>query len=298
MKKNVLFVSLLLSLSFMHAQQINKLSLSDFYYPSFSPDGNKILVTSENYKGLWLYDLELSSLQQISDDFGAGYEPVFSNDGNSIIYRTNDYKERIKYSSLKEYNLQNKTHKSIVDNVRELSLPLVISNSAVAFVQENQIKEFSYSLMKTAEPIPVVFIEKSKIALIENGGKTIFEPWGEGNYIWPSISPDGKLLLFTLAGKGTFISDLDGNVFYELGKANAPCWSGNGEYVVYMIDEDDGQAVTASDIYMFKLSDFKVTKLTNTDEIYEMYPKCSSSGNIIVFNTDAGEIYLLNLDIE
>ncbi|MCK4295874.1 MAG: PD40 domain-containing protein, partial [Candidatus Marinimicrobia bacterium] len=120
---------------------------------------------------------------------------------------------------------------------------------------------------------------------------------GEGQYIWLSISPDKSKLLFTLAGRGTFITDLNGNALIELGYANAPMWSPDGNWVVYMVDEDDGYRITASDIYAVSSDGKEKVQLTNTQNTIEMHPNWSPSMDKIVFDTIEGNIMLIEVKI-
>ncbi len=144
----------------------------------------------------------------------------------------------------------------------------------------------------------LVFIESSKIAIYQNGEKKILTPAGEGNYIWPSVSPDKSKLLFTLAGKGTFVSDLNGNIISQIGYANAPKWSADSKWIVYMVDKDDGLRVTSSELYVVSADGNTKIQLTKTQEILEMYPEFDSTGGQVVCNTYDGKILLLKLSAE
>lgn len=52
-----------------------------FLSPSFSPDGQSILFTSEKYNGLYLYNNESGETTQISDMDGVGYQAEILDDG-------------------------------------------------------------------------------------------------------------------------------------------------------------------------------------------------------------------------
>jgi Tol biopolymer transport system component len=126
----------------------------------------------------------------------------------------------------------------------------------------------------------------------------ILAPLGEGNYIWPSVSPDGTKLLFTRAGKGTYFYDLQGNILANLGHANAPQWSPDGKWILFMKDYDNGTDVKSSDIFAYNLLNSQTTQLSDTKDIHEMYPQWSSDGQKVIFNSADGKIFLMELKAE
>lgn len=66
-------------------------------------------------------------------------------------------------------------------------------------------------------------------------------------YIWVSLSPNGKYILYNVPLKGTFVCTLKGDVVAEIGRLNAPVWYDN-DIVIGMDDYDDGNNFTSSDI--------------------------------------------------
>ena len=68
-------------------QQV-KTGMTKVYHPRFMPDGKTLLVTSEDYNGLGLVDIEKQSYTKLTDMQGAGYYPVISADGKTILTRS------------------------------------------------------------------------------------------------------------------------------------------------------------------------------------------------------------------
>lgn len=119
-------------------------------------------------------------------------------------------------------------------------------------------------------------------------------PLGEYYYIWISVSPDGKLLLFNAVGKGSYVSDLEGNILVELGKLNSPVWI-NENWVLGMDDKDDGHQMTSSEIIsIHSPSGIRKQLSDETDEI-ALYPKASPAGDRIVFQNEKGEIFTMKI---
>jgi Tol biopolymer transport system component len=144
----------------------------------------------------------------------------------------------------------------------------------------------------------IVFAENSKLVIYDNDTRNILENLGEGNFAWPSISPDNTKLLFTKAGEGTFVSDLNGNILVELGYANAPVWSPDSKWIAYMVDSDNGYFYTASDVYVVSSDGEKKYQLTDTEYSIEMYPQWAPDGTKIAFHTTNGIIKILQLEID
>ena len=101
------------------------------------------------------------------------------------------------------------------------------------------------------------------------------------------------MILFTAAGTGTFVSDLNGKIIAKLGYLNAPVWY-NDNLVVGMQDKDNGEYVTESKILM-KSIDGKVEKVLSAPNQIAMYPTTAASAKKVAYNTVKGEIYVVEL---
>jgi Tol biopolymer transport system component len=248
-----------------------------------------------------LYDLSDRSITQLNDHPGAGYEPVFTKDGRRIIFRVDEYIKMRKYSALAIQTIGDKKIEYLSEKMRFLSPALSLYGNRVAAVADKEVRTFTIDKKESAQSVglqePATYIEDQKIALVKDGEKAILAPFGDGNYIWSSLSPDKTRLLFTFAGSGTFIADLSGSIISELGIARAPKWSPDGKWVVYMVDEDDGHVITASDIWVASSDGQKKFQLTKTTDIKEMYPAWSPSMDKIAFDTVDGRIGYLTIEI-
>ena len=114
-------------------------------------------------------------------------------------------------------------------------------------------------------------------------------------YIWAELSPNGKMLLFSTSDQGVFIVNLKGKVLYKLGKiARATNWW-NNRYIVGMIDEDDGDNFTKSDLVMIDIKTGKQMPIETEEEI-ALYP-CANKPYIEYFTLD-NQKYTIELRIE
>ena len=137
--------------------------------------------------------------------------------------------------------------------------------------------------------------ENLDLNLYRNGERIVLKPHGDVNYIWSSLSPDQTMILFNTK-KGTAICDLNGKEIINLGQdINAPVWYGN-DYVVGMDDNHDGYYNISSSITMASVDGAMFFHLTSP-EGFGMYPNVDVQSGRIVYNTENGEIRLLQLNL-
>ena len=308
--KKILLLIAFASLAF--AQSVSVKSIQQiqtngerYYFAKFNPNGENIIFSKDGYKGLYSYNLSDKSITKLNDYSGAGYEPTFSKDGKTIYFRTDNFVNGRRFSTLITQNIDNKTEKIIIKAQRNLLPPKLNNNGNISFVLNNKTNIIQQnSLRKSSNPIitnisnePITFIDNTKISLIQNGITKILDPIGNGNYICPSISPNGKKLLFTDVRSGTYISNLQGDILVKLGHASAPSWSPDGNWICYMVEKDDGERFTDSEIFIVNTDGGKKYQLTNTNDQIEMYPSWSPDSKKLVYHNNNGNIFLMNLEI-
>ena len=115
-------------------------------------------------------------------------------------------------------------------------------------------------------------------------------------YIWASLSPDKKKILFYAAGKGTCIADLNGNVISYLGNIQAPRWY-TDSLVVGMDSRNNEYNYTSSRIQLISADGKTKQYLTGEGEM-AMYPTASGQAGKIAYNTYNGDIHLLTVKPE
>lgn len=246
------------------------------YNAHFSPNGNQLLYTSESLKGLILYDIVQKTTKVISDESGAGYQPAIAND--EIIFNT-----KAKNSQIQIYNILT-AERTLVDKSP-------MSKSPKSYVLSQQNSRLSATLLvEVSDDLNNINLVKS------NGTKSSIAPLGNRvDYINLSLSPNGNQLLFRVSGRGSFVSDLEGNIVKELGNVEFPKWI-NDEKVLYTITEDDGYNYLSSLLYTLNITKSSQPKHIKTPLSIALYPDYNSVVNRIVFNTPEGEIFIIHLD--
>ncbi len=262
------------------------------YYPVFSPDGSNLLFSSESYAGLNAMNLSTQKITVVSNEPGAGYQPVVHPDNGKIFYKVTSFNQGRRLDAIKSYNPSDAQTVQMLAPQRNLKQPRNYHNGFLVSADKKIIKA---TFGKTKNPIPVyVFTDDLKLMLYKNGVSVELNPVADaGGYIWASLSPDNKKILFTAARKGTFVCDLQGKILASFGQLNAPVWY-NDELVVGMEDKDNGQFITSSRI-MLKSLNGKISLQLSDNALIAMYPAASKAAGKVAFNTLDGKIYIVEL---
>lgn len=242
------------------------------HHPVLSPDGSRLLFSTDIHTGLNSLDLATGNVSVIDDAAAAGFEPVFTTDGSTVLYRTSKIDDGLMYRDVRSFSFTDKASRRIADYSREkVSLP------AMALAGTN----YAYADYKT-------------IKVCINGVESDLDPIADSHsYLWSSLSADGKRLLFTEPFKGVFVANNDGTMPVRiLANAAFASWAGD-DTVVAVVAHDDGYVITDSRLVAVNISTGKVTDLT-TPEIIVGEATASTDGKV-VFTDINGKMFIINL---
>lgn len=263
--------------------------------PGWAPDGRSFFVSASTYRGLWRFDLQAGTLAQITNDAGAGYGWTVSPDGAAVVYRRTipGLRPGDRTQEIVRVDLATGATTSLTAG-GSLEVPVFAGDALVVNSARQGYQALGNSVPAMERPA-VLGIENTKIALIQNGQKVLLDPLGGGSYIWPSLSPDGTRLLAYEMARGAFICDLQGNILARLGRLDAPVWTRDGSWIISMREENDGHAITGSDLFATRPDGLTTVRLTHTPAI-ELMPACSPADNTILCSTADGTILLLTYE--
>lgn len=272
-------------------------------FPRFSPDDRKVYSTSPDYRGIVEYDLATRMTRQLTDDPGAGYQFQVTPDGGKLIYRRDNFSEPRRRSALIALDLKTLAKTTLAAEQVDISPPQLTAAGDVFFTRQQQpqlLAVTSRQLPSLASlAAPLLRIRDQKMVLYAGGEEQVLDPLPDGSYFWESLSPDGSKILFTAARRGTFIASRDGAILASLGKANAPQWSPDGRWILCMDDRDNGEFLTASDLWLISADGEQRLAIPGAPERIEIYPSWAhQSMDKILFGTADGEIFLLEFRIE
>ncbi|MDD3406408.1 MAG: hypothetical protein PHH23_09125 [Paludibacteraceae bacterium] len=300
--KKLIFSVLLVSMQVVVLAQVSVTSVSvlpgtdkaDFYHPAFAANGEYLLLTSVDFQGLTKYDLKTNEMTKLTDAVNAGYAPQISDGGKVVVFRDVEYKNNRRYTSIKSINLENRQVKTIDKASREMHAFAFVGGKVNIASKEQIISKRLATDIRTVNTSYIVAIEDQSLVLYTNNVRKVLNPNGNGSYIWPSVSPDQKHIVYMSLNKGcnTYVCDMEGKNCVNLGYIAAPVWMGNN-WIVGMEDKDDGHQTLSSTLKAARI-DGSLTQEIPTPNKIVMYP--AATENAIAYVAD-GAVYLIKVEI-
>jgi len=272
-----------------------------FLNPVWSPDGSKIAVAGENYKGLWVMNRDGSSLIKISEEASSGFGYEWSADSKEILTTVTKFEGAYRSNAIKTFDIEQGSETDLTGYSKEIpALPRWTSdNSQIYFYNGENLefvdtgKQFKVNIFK-----PLYFLKHGNLYTQGSVNNLVnsAEVLTNEETINVRISPDGRKMSYKVLGGNLYVINIDGSNRVDLGRGNNPQWAPDSEYLVYMVTEDDGYQFLSSDLFISRIDGSEKIQLTNSEFDLEMNPSWSPDGNQIVYNEDKkGTIYLITI---
>lgn len=302
MKKIMLGFVLLVATQTVAFAQVNVISekmlpwteRAELFHPVFAPNGDYLLLTGIDFKGLVKYDLKTNEMTKLTDAVNAGYQPQVSDGGKVVVYRSVEYKDNRRFTSIQSLNLENRKVTVIDEPSREMHAFAFVGGNVKVASPKWVISKRLATDIRTVNTSYIVTIEDQSLVLYKDNVRKVLNPNGNGSYIWPSVSPDQKHIVYMSLDNGcaTCVCDMDGKNVIKLGYIGAPVWMGNS-WIVGMEDIDDGHQTTSSKLKAAKI-DGSYTQYIPTKNKIAMYPAANEKS--IVYVAD-GAVYLMDITV-
>ncbi|MBQ4291446.1 MAG: hypothetical protein IJS19_01060 [Muribaculaceae bacterium] len=274
---------------------------SGMYHPVFTPDGKSLLVSSEDYNGLSVFDMTTKKLTSLTKMAGAGWLPEISADGRSVVCKEmHATEQKVTLHSIDLATKASTTLASRIDHVNNVNLvdnkvqyaPLGSGMLTKQFTARKvSTKAVGSSVYATTEDLKVVVYRNG----VRNELKLNTANGDEDLYCWVSLSPDKSKVVFS-GKRGTFTCNLDGSGLTYLGRFFAPVWCGNDYIVGHNTASDDGYVISRGDIVVVPAKGGKIQQLTTSNSELKMFPSANAEGNRIAYHTGDGKICVMTIE--
>ena len=272
---------------------------------AISHDGSFLLLTDDTYNGLARFDLSTGTAEVITTAAGAGIDPSLSADDSHIAFRDVTYSEaHRRLTAVQVADLGTRQFTRVVPPSREVQGVAISGDAAVAVVAGQPARRAiaaattagARRARSTSAERPVLSIANEQLMITRGGATSLLSPCGTDgcSYIWPSVSPDGRRVMFYLVGRGIYTCDLNGGDVKFVADLHAPVWYSD-DVIVAMNDIDGIDTQVSSEIVAMRLSDGERQTLCGGSELIAMWPAVNAATRRIAFTTRDGAPHLITL---
>lgn len=317
MKKLLILAAILLAQSAM-AQDMKQGTLSNikcltsgsemYENPRWSPDGSKIAFTRLGYDGLYVTDAKGTTITQISDDLGVGYQYHWSADSHEILVRDTRWENNASGSVRLHaaWSIDMKGKKVRLSEDAEYMQPAAwryspVGEKSIMCVDAPAISGIKLKAVSTAVLQTVAKSVGSNISFYVDGDN-LYKITARGTKVLlnqgpsfaPALSPDGTKVAFNQMDD-VCIMNIDGTGKKVIGAGYNASWVNNNQ-IVFERTTDDGHTYLTGELYMLSIDSGKIVQLTSTADKIEMNPCVSPDGTKIVFTSFVdGQVYIADL---
>lgn len=217
----------------------------NFISPVWSPDGSRIAVTGQNYKGLWVMNGDGSSLTNLSEEASAGFGFEWSADSKEILSTVTKFEGAYRTNAIKLFNVEQRIEKDLTEYSKKIpALPRWTTDNSQVYFYNGKNLEFveTGKQIKVSTFKPLYFLKHGSLYTQGSSDNLInsAEVLADEECLNVRISPDGKKISYEVLGGNLHVINIDGSNRIDFGKGYNARWAPDSEYLVYMVTEDDG----------------------------------------------------------
>jgi len=269
--------------------------------PLWSPDGTMIAFSADNYRGIYLYDLEKKNWRQLTDDEASGFGYSWAADSRSVFTVSAQYQNLKRQNAVKSFRVDSDEETVLSDYMTDMpsDIQWTDNRSTLCFLRSGEFRSFRQSTPAQPRQIArLYFLDKGQIYSLDTelNKKQNLQLIKGQEYLNLSVNQTYSHLAFEVLGGNLYTYNLKTQQLFDLGIGNRPAWSPDGEWLCYMRAEDDGHTFTKSDIIICDAEGKNRQQLTESEAVLEMSPAWSPDRmNIVFSNYSDGAIYILPL---
>lgn len=258
------------------------------YFPQLSRDASMLLYAPTDASSLMLKNLTDGRVTTVATDGLPGFDARFAPDGR-VYYITQALTAgNLVYRTARCYDPASGKNTVVVPAQHGAVFPIA-TEKGFAVVGEHK----SWTTKPAGK---YVYTRRSTLYIIDDKTVKTFSPAGDcAGYLWASLSPDGKKVMFEAAGKGLYICDLNGSVLHSLPPASMPVWFDNNHFVAMTNTNFGAQRINGTYIYMSSLDGTFSQPLTAPEE-QAVQPMVV--GNRVVYVATGGEVKMITVNLK
>ena len=253
---------------------------ADDYYPSWSPDGSRIVFFSDRDGNYEIYSMnpDGSNQTRLTDNPAGDRQPSFSPNGQQILFVS----ERDGNVEIYVMNADGSDQKRLTENPASDHCPFFSPDGKKILFNSNRDGNREIYIMNANG--------SQQTKLTDN-------PKNDGT---PSWSPDGRKIVFGSSRDGNleiYMMNADGSGQTKLidnpASDGSPTWSPDGTRIVFVSDRDGNR-----EIYTVKADGSNPIRLTD-EPAKDVQPSWSPDGRRIAFVSERDfihEIYVMDVD--
>lgn len=272
----------------------------EFYKTAqWSPRGDQLAAAGQGYNSIYLITFPTGEARQLAVDPSAGYGFSWSHDGSRIASRVAQFNNMRRSNTLVSFNILD-GKQNILSATRSIMVgtPRWSADDSQIYLTDSEAFELFNTGSSTGSQAPIFYVKEGRMTFrdLSRGVESVLFQ-DQDKVTSYAIAPDGSQIAYSTSGQKLWVAQSSGENVRSLGSGLAPSWSPDGAWVTYMLPEDDGHSILASDIYIIPVDGSARKKLTDTPDLFEMNPQWSPDGSWIVFDTyEQGQLLVQQLE--